>query len=603
MSETGSMHDVILFLSAAVIAVPLARKAGIGAVLGYLLAGMAIGPWGLRLINDVEAVLHFSELGVVLLLFIIGLELNPGKLWQMRRPIFGLGALQVLLTAGLLMGLLLLLGFSWQSALISGLGLAMSSTAMGLQLMREYGMTRNDGGQSGFAILLFQDMAVVPVLALIPMLAVGASDTTDWSMIAIRVGGVAALLLGGRYLLRPLFRMIANTGVREVFTAAALLVVLGTAFLMQAIGLSMALGTFLAGVLLAESEFRHELEIAIEPFKGLLLGLFFISVGMAVNLGILLTDPLWVALMVLVLVSVKAAVLFLVSILFRLRRTSRLQLSVVLSQGGEFAFVLFSAAAASRVIDSQQLALLLVSVSLSMMTTPLLMKLLDRWLAKALNTQTVSEEQPHVEDDEPQVIIVGFGRFGQIVGRLLSANKVRITVLERDPNQVSFLRRYGYKVYYGDATQLELLRAAGASQADSIVIAADDHEANMQIVHLCQEHFPQLQILARARGRVEAHALLSAGVTLFSRETFSSALELGKKALVTTGMHPHRAYRAQQYFKRLDMQMLRDLMPQHQAGVTEISRVKEARRELDDIFEREMQNESLRHQGWDVEDE
>lgn len=603
MSETGSMHDVILFLSAAVIAVPLARKAGIGAVLGYLLAGMAIGPWGLRLINDVEAVLHFSELGVVLLLFIIGLELNPGKLWQMRRPIFGLGALQVLLTAGLLMGLLLLLGFSWQSALISGLGLAMSSTAMGLQLMREYGMTRNDGGQSGFAILLFQDMAVVPVLALIPMLAVGASDTTDWSMIAIRVGGVAALLLGGRYLLRPLFRMIANTGVREVFTAAALLVVLGTAFLMQAIGLSMALGTFLAGVLLAESEFRHELEIAIEPFKGLLLGLFFISVGMAVNLGILLTDPLWVALMVLVLVSVKAAVLFLVSILFRLRRTSRLQLSVVLSQGGEFAFVLFSAAAASRVIDSQQLALLLVSVSLSMMTTPLLMKLIDRWLAKALNTQTVSEEQPHVEDDEPQVIIVGFGRFGQIVGRLLSANKVRITVLERDPNQVSFLRRYGYKVYYGDATQLELLRAAGAAQADSIVIAADDHEANMQIVHLCQEHFPQLQILARARGRVEAHALLSAGVTLFSRETFSSALELGKKALVTTGMHPHRAYRAQQYFKRLDMQMLRDLMPQHQAGVTEISRVKEARRELDDIFEREMQNESLRHQGWDVEDE
>ncbi|MCX2498956.1 glutathione-regulated potassium-efflux system protein KefB [Plesiomonas shigelloides] len=603
MSETGSMHDVILFLSAAVIAVPLARKAGIGAVLGYLLAGMAIGPWGLRLINDVEAVLHFSELGVVLLLFIIGLELNPGKLWQMRRPIFGLGALQVLLTAGLLMALLLLLGFSWQSALISGLGLAMSSTAMGLQLMREYGMTRNDGGQSGFAILLFQDMAVVPVLALIPMLAVGASDTTDWSMIAIRVGGVAALLLGGRYLLRPLFRMIANTGVREVFTAAALLVVLGTAFLMQAIGLSMALGTFLAGVLLAESEFRHELEIAIEPFKGLLLGLFFISVGMAVNLGILLTDPLWVALMVLVLVSVKAAVLFLVSILFRLRRTSRLQLSVVLSQGGEFAFVLFSAAAASRVIDSQQLALLLVSVSLSMMTTPLLMKLLDRWLAKALNTQTVSEEQPHVEDDEPQVIIVGFGRFGQIVGRLLSANKVRITVLERDPNQVSFLRRYGYKVYYGDATQLELLRAAGAAQADSIVIAADDHEANMQIVHLCQEHFPQLQILARARGRVEAHALLSAGVTLFSRETFSSALELGKKALVTTGMHPHRAYRAQQYFKRLDMQMLRDLMPQHQAGVTEISRVKEARRELDDIFEREMQNESLRHQGWDVEDE
>ncbi|MGL4545080.1 MAG: glutathione-regulated potassium-efflux system protein KefB [Plesiomonas sp.] len=603
MSEANTMHDVILFLSAAVIAVPLARKAGIGAVLGYLLAGMAIGPWGLKLISDVDAVLHFSELGVVLLLFIIGLELNPGKLWQMRRPIFGLGSLQVMLTAGLLMLLLLKLGFNWQSALISGLGLAMSSTAMGLQLMREYGMTRNEGGQSGFAILLFQDMAVVPVLALIPLLTAGAAETTDWSVIAIRVGGVALLLLGGKFLLRPLFRLIANTGVREVFTAAALLVVLGTAFLMQAIGLSMALGTFIAGVLLAESEYRHELEIAIEPFKGLLLGLFFISVGMAVNLGILLTDPLWVALIVTALVSIKAGVLFFVSYLFKLRRTSRLQLSVVLSQGGEFAFVLFSAAAASQVINQNQLALLLVSVSLSMMTTPLLMKLIDRWLSVQLNSQLQSEEQQHVEDDEPQVIIVGFGRFGQIVGRLLYANKVRVTVLERDPNQVSFLRRYGYKVYYGDATQLELLRAAGAEKAESIVIASDNAEENMQIVHLCQQHFPQLQILARARGRVEAHALLSAGVTLFSRETFSSALELGKKALVSTGMHPHRAFRAQQHFKRLDMHMLRELMPEHQADVTEISRVKEARRELDDIFEREMQNESLRYQGWDTDDE
>ncbi|MGL6148450.1 MAG: glutathione-regulated potassium-efflux system protein KefB [Plesiomonas sp.] len=603
MSEANTMHDVILFLSAAVIAVPLARKAGIGAVLGYLLAGMAIGPWGLKLISDVDAVLHFSELGVVLLLFIIGLELNPGKLWQMRRPIFGLGSLQVMLTAGLLMLLLLKLGFNWQSALISGLGLAMSSTAMGLQLMREYGMTRNEGGQSGFAILLFQDMAVVPVLALIPLLTAGAAETTDWSVIAIRVGGVALLLLGGKFLLRPLFRLIANTGVREVFTAAALLVVLGTAFLMQAIGLSMALGTFIAGVLLAESEYRHELEIAIEPFKGLLLGLFFISVGMAVNLGILLTDQLWVALIVTALVSIKAGVLFFVSYLFKLRRTSRLQLSVVLSQGGEFAFVLFSAAAVSQVINQNQLALLLVSVSLSMMTTPLLMKLIDRWLSVQLNSQLQSEEQQHVEDDEPQVIIVGFGRFGQIVGRLLYANKVRVTVLERDPNQVSFLRRYGYKVYYGDATQLELLRAAGAEKAESIVIASDNAEENMQIVHLCQQHFPQLQILARARGRVEAHALLSAGVTLFSRETFSSALELGKKALVSTGMHPHRAFRAQQHFKRLDMHMLRELMPEHQADVTEISRVKEARRELDDIFEREMQNESLRYQGWDTDDE
>ena len=590
---------ILLFLFAAVVAVPLAQRLGIGAVLGYLLAGIAIGPWGLGFIRDVDEILHFSELGVVFLMFIIGLELNPGKLWALRRQIFGVGAGQVILTALVLGGLLYLTKFSWQAAVIGGIGLAMSSTAMALQLMRDKGMTRNEGGQLGFAVLLFQDIAVISALALIPILAVGSEGGNNWEMIGMKVLAFGGMLIGGRYLLRPIFRLIVASGVREVFTAAALLVVLGSALFMDTLGFSMALGTFIAGILLAESEYQHELEIAIEPFKGLLLGLFFISVGMALNLGVLYTHILLVLAGVIILVTVKGAVLYGLSRVFGLRTSVRLQFSAVLSQGGEFAFVLFSAAGAQKVISSSQLSLLLVVVTLSMMTTPLLMQWVDRILVRRYNDGEESDEQHFVQDDEPQVIIVGFGRFGQVIGRLLMANKMRITVLERDISAVGLMRTYGYKVYYGDATELELLRASGAEKAKSIVITCDEPEDTMTIVHLCQQHFPHLNILARARGRVEAHELLQAGVANFSRETFSSALELGKKALVTLGMHPHSAYRAQQHFRRLDMRMLRELVPQNRGDVAQISRVKEARRELEDIFQSEMHNERRQLDGWD----
>jgi glutathione-regulated potassium-efflux system protein KefB len=384
-----------------------------------------------------------------------------------------------------------------------------------------------------------------------------------------------------------------------VFTAAALLTVLGAALFMQELGFSMALGTFIAGILLAESEYQHELEIAIEPFKGLLLGLFFISVGMALNLGVLYTNILLVLASVILLVMVKGGVLYLLARVFGLRTSVRLQFAAVLSQGGEFAFVLFSAAGALKVISSTQLSLLLVIVTLSMMTTPLLLKYVDRILVRRYNAQEESDEKHFVEDNEPQVIIVGFGRFGQVVGRLLMANKMRITVLERDISAVSLMRSFGYQVYYGDATKLELMRAAGAEKARSIVITCNEPQDTMEIVRLCQEHFPHLNILARARGRVEAHELLQAGVQNFSRETFSSALELGKKTLITLGMHPHSAYRAQQHFRRLDMRMLRELVPQVQGDVAQISRVKEARRELEDIFESEMHNERRQLDGWD----
>ncbi|WP_336999690.1 glutathione-regulated potassium-efflux system protein KefB [Pantoea agglomerans] len=588
----------VIYLVAAVLIVPVAARLGIGAVLGYLVAGIAIGPWGLGFISDVDEILHFSELGVVFLMFIIGLELNPAKLWALRRSIFGVGAAQVIFSAAILGGLLWLTNFSWQAAIISGIGLAMSSTAMALQLMMDKGMNRSEAGQLGFSVLLFQDIAVIPALALIPLLAGTDSGHIDWMKVGMKVLAFAGMLVGGRYLLRPIFRYIAASGVREVFTAASLLLVLGSALFMDALGLSMALGTFIAGILLAESEYRHELEVAIDPFKGLLLGLFFISVGMALNLGVLYTHIVTILLGVVTLVAVKTLVLYLLARIYGLRSSERQQFAGVLSQGGEFAFVLFSAASSAKLFSGDQLPMLLVTVTLSMMTTPLLMKGIDRLLARRFNEPDDEAEKHFVEDDQPQVIVVGFGRFGQVVGRLLMANNKRITVLERDISAVSLMRKYGYKVYYGDATELELLRAAGAASAQAIVITCNEPEDVMTIVHLCQQHFPQLQIQARARGRVEAHELLQAGVTQFSRETFSSALELGRKTLMTLGMHPHQAHRAQQYFRHLDMRMLRELMP-NLSESAQASRVREARRELEDIFQREMQREKRQIDGWD----
>ncbi len=588
----------VLFLFAAVVAVPLAARLGIGAVLGYLLAGIAIGPWGLGFISDVDEILHFSELGVVFLMFIIGLELNPSKLWELRRSIFGVGAAQVLFSAAILAGLLMLTQFSWQAAVVGGIGLAMSSTAMALQLMRDKGMNRSESGQLGFSVLLFQDLAVIPALALVPLLAGNGDDHPDWIKVGLKVLAFAGMLIGGRYLLRPVFRYIAGSGVREVFTAATLLLVLGSALFMDSLGLSMALGTFIAGILLAESEYRHELEIAIDPFKGLLLGLFFISVGMALNLGVLYTHLVWVLVSVAVLVAVKLLVLYALARIYGLRSSERMQFAGVLSQGGEFAFVLFSATSSQRLFHGDQMALLLVTVTLSMMTTPLLMKLIDKLLSRRFNKPEDEDEAPWVDDDQPQVIVVGFGRFGQVISRLLMANKMRITVLERDISAVNLMRKYGYKVYYGDATQLELLRSAGAQAAQSIVITCNEPEDTMKVVELCQQHFPHLKIMARARGRVEAHELLQLGVTQFSRETFSSALELGRKTLISLGVHPHQAHRAQLHFRRLDMRMLRELMPVH-TDTSQISRVREARRELEEIFQREMQQERRQLDGWD----
>ncbi|NIY85018.1 glutathione-regulated potassium-efflux system protein KefB [Vibrio hepatarius] len=596
-AESDFLQSSVIFLTAAVVAVPLAQRLGLGSVLGYLLAGVAIGPWGLGLISDVEAILHFAEFGVVLLLFLIGLELNPTKLLQMKGPILGLGGAQVVITTLLLASVAYLLGTSWQTSLVIGMGLALSSTAIALRVIEEQGLEGSEAGQSGFAVLLFQDIAVIPMLAILPVLA--GNSAGDWLDVIWMLGGVGGLLVGGHYLLRPLFRYVVMSGVRELFTIAALLLVIGIALIMKQLGLSMALGTFLAGVLLAESEYRHELEIAIEPFKGLLLGLFFIAVGMAVNLGLLALQPVAVLLAVTGLVVCKGLILYVLAHLSGGRAKSRSKMAAILSQGGEFAFVIFTAASAEGLLTQDQIAFLLVVVSLSMVTTPLLLTVQNRWYARGLNIQQTKQRRSDVVNKQPRVIIAGFGRFGQIVGRLMYANKIKVTVLESDASQIQLLRKYGYKVFFGDATQLDLLRAAGADKAEAMIICTDSPDELMNIVELCKQHFPRLKILARARSRVEAYQLLSHGIERYSRETFLGALDLGRQALVELGMHPYQAKRAEAHFRKLDNAMLKELLPQHTDDKQLALRAKEARKELEEIFGREMESDQQSKYFWD----
>lgn len=554
-----------------------------------------IGPWGLGLISDVDSVMHFSELGVVLLLFLIGLELNPKKLWQMRIPILGLGGAQVAVTTLIISAIANWFGISWQNSLVIGMGLALSSTAIALRVIEEQGLAGTETGQSGFAVLLFQDIAVIPMLAILPLLAGNVGG--DWLDAVWMIGGVLALLVGGHYLLRPIFRYVVMSRVRELFTVAALLLVIGISVLMEKLGLSMALGTFLAGVLLAESEYRHELESAIEPFKGLLLGLFFMSVGMAVNLDLFIHYPLKILAAVAALVSIKALILYILARLMGTRAKARSRMAAILSQGGEFAFVLFTAATGHGLLGSEVSSFLLVVVSLSMMTTPLILLAQEKWFNRTINIS--DNMQSDVINEEPRVIIAGFGRFGQVVGRLLYANKIRITVLESDASQIQLLRKFGYKVYYGDATQLDLLRAAGAEQAEAIAICTDSPDEVLKIAELCKQHFPNLKILARARSRVEAYRLLNMGVTLFSRETFLGALDLGRQVLTQLGMHPYQAKRAEAHFRKLDTTMLKELLPLHMEDKDMGIRAKEARKELEEIFDREMESDRQTQNHWD----
>ena len=561
MDDHGPLFNAFVYLVAAVVAVPLFRRLGLGSVLGYLFAGVVIGPWGIGLIRNVEDILRFAELGVVLLLFLIGLELNPRRLWALRRPILGLGGAQVVATGVVLTAAGVLLGADWRSALVAGMGLALSSTAIALQILTERNLLATPAGSATFSILLFQDIAVIPMLAVVPLLATaGAQPETAsaWLGVLKLVGVIAGIVLGGRFVLRPLFRVIAGTRVREIFTAFSLLLVIGIALLMQAVNLSMALGTFLAGVLLAESEYRHALESDIEPFKGLLLGLFFISVGMSVDFGLLLERPVAVALLVGGLVAVKVGVLWMLARGYGLPRSQHVFFAAVLSQGGEFAFVLFSVAVAAGVLSSGLSGLLIGVVAISMMTTPLLLIVNERLVEPRFATH---EERPAdaIEDARDPVIIAGFGRFGQIVGRLLHANGIGTTILDHDPEHIETVRRFGFKVFYGDAGRLDLLRAAGAEHARLLVLAVDDRAESLRIIDLVREHFPHLVIVARAWDVVHAFELLERGVLDFERETFEGALKLGEEALRRLGLTAWQAKQAAHQFRAHDGKLLAEL--------------------------------------------
>jgi len=541
--------QIALFLAATVIVVPLFRWLKLGAVLGYLAAGVVIGPSVLSLVDDVEAILHFAEFGVVLLLFVIGLELKPARLWVMRRPVFGTGGAQVLLTTIALGIAASALGQPAVQSLVIGFALSLSSTALILQVLAERNELKDQHGRSAFGILLFQDIAVMPALALLPLAAGGGAF--DWGDMGLGLAVLLGVSFGGRYLLRPLLRIVAQTRVHEAFTAAALLVVVGTALVFDAAGLSMALGAFIAGVLLADSEYRHELEADIGPFKGLLLGLFFIAVGMSANIGLLAEQPLEVLGLFAGFLALKGLVMWIVARLAGLRGASARRLAVTMAGGGEFAFVLFALTARDSFLDPAVADLLVIVVTLTMIATPLLISLHSALEAR-LGDAPLPPAYDDLRDEEPRVIIAGFGRFGQIVARVLRARQIRFTALEASQTQADFVRRFGNKLYYGDASRLDILRAAGAGPADLLVLAIDDVEASVRTAELARKHFPALRILARARNRQHAFRLMDLGVEQVFRETLGSSLEMAEQALVTLGATREAAARDVRRFREHD---------------------------------------------------
>ena len=556
MDSHGFMFNLVVYLSAAVIAVPLFARLGLGSVLGYLAAGVSIGPWGLGLIQNVGDILHFSEIGVVLLLFLIGLELEPRKLWTLRRPILGVGGTQVLITAGLIFPLGLLLGMRWQTAAVAGLGLALSSTAIALQSLKEKNLLPTPAGRTGFSVLLFQDIAVIPIIALIPLLGFKIIDGGgDHHSTPVIIGVMFGIFVIGRFFLRHIFGFVASTHLREVFTALSLLLVSGIAAIMETLGISKALGAFLAGVLLADSEYRHALESDIEPFKGLLLGLFFISVGMSVDFGLLLESPLLILAITVALVVLKASVLYGIAKFAGIPPSQRGLFSLTLAQGGEFGFVLFGFAVSAGAMDAHIANQLILAVALSMAMTPLLL-IANEKIIEPRFVQVNDLPMDDIDDNQNPVIIIGFGRFGQVVGRLLMANKITPTLIDNNPEQLERVRRFGYKSYYGDALRLDVLRSAGAAQAKLIVLAMADSETINQTIELIRREFPNLKIFVRAFDRGHAMHLIDNEVDGFARETFASALELAQDALMEFGFSEWQARRLGEKFKKFDLDTL-----------------------------------------------
>ncbi len=608
MEHSSWLNTSLIYLAAAVLAVPLARLLGLGAIIGYLGAGITIGPWGLRLVIEPAELLHFAEFGVVLMLFLVGLELEPRRLWAMRRPIFGGGSVQLLGSAALMLGAGLLAGVDWRLALVAGLGLGMSSTAIGLGALAERNLMATRSGQSVLAVALLQDIAAIPVLALVPLLALGGAaqhDGSGWLAAAKAFGVIAAIIFGGRLLLRPALRWIAGSHTPEIFTAAALLLVVATAALMQSVGLSMALGAFLAGVLLAESEYRRALETDIEPFKGLLLGLFFIAVGMSINFAVVLQHPGLMAAVVLGFLALKALVLWGLAQRTQLPLLERPVFVILLAQGGEFGFVVFQAAQQAGVMAAPTASFLVAAVALSMLLTPLLLLAADRWWVPGLAKRAAQQggvAKP-AEISEPQaapVIIAGFGRYGQVIGRLLNASGLSATVLEHDAEQVETVRRFGWPVFYGDATRLDLLRTAGAAQARVLVLAIDDVAQSLKVAALAREHFPDLTVVARARNVTHYYGLRQLGVEWIERETLDSSLMSGRRVLELMGWQAHSARNQALRFRQHTIALIEQMAPHVGDEQKLIALAKQGRQQLEQMWAQERAGQAAQRnrQGW-----
>jgi glutathione-regulated potassium-efflux system ancillary protein KefC len=566
--EHGSAFLIpsVVFLASAVLAVVLSHRLGLGSVAGYLLAGIAIGPFGLKLIDKVQDVRPFAELGVVFLLFVIGLELEPKRLWNMRGRLLSLGLSQVIGSIALIAAVAWAAGVDVRVGVLAGMALALSSTALALQPLTERGALKNKGGQAVFAILLFQDIAVIPMLALLPLLGAagsGAGTAFSWGGLGFALAVIGATLVGGHFLAQPVFRHIARTRQREIFTAFALLLVLGIAWGFESAGLSMALGTFLAGVLLAESEYRHEIEAAVEPFKGLLLGLFFIAVGMGVDFGLLLRKPLIILGLIVGLFMLKSAVLWVIARLARLPAGERPLFILLLAQGGEFAFVLLTLGVQREVLPFDTAQAMTLAVALSMLSTPFLLVFHDKVLAPRFAAEGAARE--HEAPQAAKVIVAGLGRVGQVVARLLHGSGYEPTILDDDPDHVEELRRFGFRVFYGDATRVDLLEAAGARNADFLIIALNDPAATTQLAGTAAKHFPKLRVIARAHDMRHMFELRDIGVEIIERETFQSALALGRATLAAVGADAERAARAVQSFAEHDDVVLAKLYAVHKS--------------------------------------
>jgi glutathione-regulated potassium-efflux system ancillary protein KefC/glutathione-regulated potassium-efflux system protein KefB len=565
----GVLFQALVYLTAGVISVPVAKRLGFGSVLGYLIAGVIIGPYALNLTGPPGDIQRFAEFGVVILLFLIGLEVRPALLWRLRTAIFGLGAAQMAGAAGLLAIAAAALGLDWRTALAAGLILAMSSTAIVLQSLDEKGLRQGPVGEAAFGVLLFQDLSVIPLFALLPLLARSGSPAADhsplaglpaWSQALAVMAAVTMVIVGGRYLTRPLFRFIAAARLREIFTASALLLVVAVAALMEAVGLSPALGAFLAGVVLAESEFRRELETDIEPFRGLLLGLFFITVGASLDLTLVAAKPWLVVGLVAGLMALKAVAMFGAARLFRTPARAAATVGVALAQGGEFAFVLLGFAVGARVLPLELSRLFAAVIAVSMAATPLLMSGFERLVMSREAPRDEPERLPF-DEGAPDAIVAGFGRFGQIAARLLIANGFKVVTLEASIEQIEILRRFGWRVHYGDASRLDLLRSAGAEQAKLLLVAIDDRDKAVELVEAAHEAFPDLPILARAYDRRHAYELLRRGASRTERETFESALNFGRHALVQLGVPERRALKAAILFRDHDQELFERLAP------------------------------------------